>query len=342
MTQRTNEILAQAKQLVRIGKKRDARILLKKFLEQNPDSEEAWWIMSFAVPDLEHQVQCLEKILQINPERQQARQKLEELTGVEPEVSRVSKKEKTPERDGKSKGKSPWRWIVPSLVSVVVIVSLILCFEFRKSSDSPLDTLAQANVPQSSPAQHSAGLPPTWTNPAPTLTLTPLPTLTETPLPTGTSTPDPNATRTPVPEARVGLRPGKYPPDFALKDVMTGELISIRDYAGQPVLMAFFATWCPYCKSDLPIVQGIYEDYRNEGFVVLGIGVNESTSSVRNFGSRFSLSFPLMADSSSTVADDYLIPGYPYYYFIDKNGKIGYVNRGLIKKDILISYLNKP
>jgi peroxiredoxin len=133
-----------------------------------------------------------------------------------------------------------------------------------------------------------------------------------------------------------------YPPDFILKDVVTGEEISIRDYTGQPVLIAFFASWCPYCKSDLPKVQEVYKEYKSQGFIVLGVGVSESESSARNFGSAQGLSFPIMADANRKVADDYLIPGYPFYYYIGKNGKIGFVNSGTIRMDNLIFQLKKP
>ena len=346
MTQPTNEILSQAKELLRARNKQDARNLLDKYLQQNPLSEEGWWLMSFAVANQDQQIQCLKKILQINPDRQKVREKIEELTGekqgVEQAIGRTSSKDNAPHLDNKSKKKSSWRWIAPLLVCGLIIISLVLYFGYRKYSNPRVPTQAQAITPQSSTTHQSAGLPPTWTKEASTLTMTPLPNSTETPTPTGTPTPDPNATRTPIPESWIGTKAGMYPPDFALKDVVTGEEISIRDYIGQPVLIAFFATWCPYCKSDLPRVQAVYEEYRSQGFVVLGVGVDESESSVRNFGSRYSLSFPIMADPNSTVADDYLISGYPTYYYIGKSGKIGFVNIGTIKKANLIFNLTKP
>ena len=346
MTQPTIEVLSQAKELLRAGQKQDARNLLDKYLQQNPLSEEGWWLMSFAVANQDQQIQCLKKILQINPDRQKVRKKLDELIGekqsVKQAIGQASSKDNAPHLDNKSKKKSSWRWIAPLLVCVLIIVSLLLYFGYRKYSDSRVYTQAQAISPQSSPTHQYAGLPPTWTNEAPTLTMTPLPTSTETPTPTGTPTPDPNATRTPIPESWIGTRTGMYPPDFALKDVVTGEEISIRDYIGQPVLITFFTTWCPKCKSEMPRIQAIYERYRNQGFVVLGVGVDESESSIRNYGSRYTLSFPIMADSNSKVASEYLVRGVPTHYFIGKNGKIGFVEIGPITEANLSFFLSKP
>jgi peroxiredoxin len=346
MTQPTIEVLSQAKELLRAGQKQDARNLLGKYLQQNPLSEEGWWLMSFAVANQDQQIQCLKKILQINPDRQKVRKKLEELTGekqvVKQAIGQASSNHNAPHLHSKSKKFFSWRWIAPLLVCVLIIISLMIYFGYRKYSDSPVNTQAQAISPQSSPTHQYAGLPPTWTNEAPTLTMTPLPTSTETPAPTGTPTPDPNATRTPLPGSWIGTKAGVYPPDFALKDVVTGEEISIRDYKGQPVLITFFTTWCPICKGEMPRIQEIYERYRSQGFVVLGVGVNESESSVRNYGSRYTLSFPIMADSNSKVASEYLVRGVPTHYFIRTDGKIGFVQSGPITEANLSYFLTKP
>ncbi len=346
MDQPTSEVLSQAKELLRAGQKQEARNLLNKYLQQNPNSEQGWWIMSFAVDNPDQQIQCLKKILQINPDRHKVREKLEELTGEKQVgkqvVGRMSSKDNGRRVDNKSKKKSSWRWIAPLLVCVLIIISLVLYFGYRTYSGSPENIQAQAISPQSSPTIQYSELPPTWTKEAPTLTMTPGPTSTETPAPTATPSPDPNATRTPVPESIIGIKAGLYPPDFTLKDVVTGEEISIRDYTGKRVLIMFWATWCPYCKSDMPKIQAIYEQYRDQGFVVLGIGDNESESSVRNFRSRYGLTFPIMANPSGRVADEYLTTGVPAYYFIGNSGKLGFVWSGTISEDILKFNITKP
>ncbi len=346
MTQPTIGVFSQAKELIRAGQKQDARNLLNKYLQQNPNSEEGWWLMSFAVANQEQQIQCLKKILQINPDRKKVRGKLEELTGekqaVEQAIGRMSSEDNAPQLHTKSKKKSSWRWIAPLLVGVFIIISLLFYFRYRTVLDSPENIQAQAISPQSSPTYQYSELPPTWTKEAPTPTHTPGPTSTETPAPTATTTPDPNATLTPIPESMIGIKAGLYPPDFTLKDVVTGEEISLRDYTGQRVLIMFWTTWCPYCKSDMPKIQAIYEQYRDQGFVVLGIGDNESETSVRNFSSRYGLTFPIMADPRGKVADEYLTTGVPAYYFIGNSGKLGFVWSGTISEDILKFNITKP
>lgn len=346
MTQPTDEIFSRAKELIRAGQKQDARNLLDEYLQQNINSEEGWWLMSFAVANQDQQIQCLQKILQINPDRQKVRIKLEELTGgkqeIEQSAGQSSSNHNPPPPKNKSNKKSPWRWIAPILVGVLIIISLLLYFRYRTTSEPKETIQAQAISPQSSPAIQSAGLPPTWTKGAPTLTSTPGPTQTETPVPTATATADPNATRTPIPESLIGVKAGMYPPDFTLKDAATGEEISIRDYMGQRVLIMIWASWCPYCKSDMPKIQAIYEEYENQGFVVLGVGDNESESSVRNFSARYGVTFSNMADPSGKVADEYFITGVPAYYFIGSSGKLGFAWSGTISEDVLIFHITKP
>jgi len=341
MFQSQNEILSQAKQLLRAGRKEEARMLLAKFLQQNPQSEYGWWLMSFAVAVPGQQIDCLERVLTLNPNRRKAQARLQELTGSSPLADRETSRLRDDIRRNTSINLHSGRWIAIISVFMIVVISLIGFFGYRIYSEfqaMPLDqamAVDQAKAVENSPTRQNVGLPPTWTQ-TPTeqlpLTQTPLPAPIETPIPTQTPTLDPNATLTPLPESLIGIEAGDFPPDFSLTNVKTGEVASIRNYAGQPVLIVFLTTWCGYCEAQMPLMQSIYDYYRHQGFVVLGIGVGESSAAMRNYGTKNGLTFPLLADTSTRVSMDYAIRAYPTNFYIDIDGTIGFVEVGMIPK----------
>ncbi len=335
MFQSQHEILPQAKQLLRAGRKEEARTLLAKYLQQNPQSEYGWWLMSFAVADPGQKIDCLEQVLKLNPNRRKARVRLQELTGSGPLADWETSQLRNDIRQNTSINLHSGRWIAIISVFMVVVISLIGFFGYRIYSESQVMPLDQAVAVESSPTRQNVGLPPTWTQtPTDQLppTQTPLPASIETPIPTQPPTLDPNATLTPLPESLIGIEAGDFPPDFSLTNVKTGEVASIRNYAGQPVLIIFLTTWCGYCEAQMPLMQSIYDYYRHQGFVVLGIGVGETSATMRNYGTKNGLTFPLLADTSTRVSMDYAIRAYPTNFYIDVDGTIGFVEVGMIPK----------
>ena len=111
----------------------------------------------------------------------------------------------------------------------------------------------------------------------------------------------------PVPAAFVPGPPiGSDAPDFVLPD-LEGNLYSLADYAGQPVLIILFATWCPVCHFELPDIEAtIWSEYRDQGLQVLAIGgQQESLGAVTEFREKYKLSFPILFDDSGVVLNAY-------------------------------------
>lgn len=79
-----DETLHQAAELLAGGKYDEGRSLLARYLRQNPNSEEAWYLLSLAVSEREKHVYCLQQVLRVNPNNEKARQRLEKLTGARP------------------------------------------------------------------------------------------------------------------------------------------------------------------------------------------------------------------------------------------------------------------
>ena len=75
---------------------------------------------------------------------------------------------------------------------------------------------------------------------------------------------------------------GNLAPDFQL-DNLDGKPVALSDLKGKPVLLNFWATWCPPCRDEMPYIQEIYDEWSDEGLVVLAINYGESASRVKEF-----------------------------------------------------------
>ncbi|MCS7010346.1 MAG: TlpA family protein disulfide reductase [Anaerolineales bacterium] len=111
-------------------------------------------------------------------------------------------------------------------------------------------------------------------------------------------------------------------PDFTLES-REGQLIQLSDLRGRPVLLNFWASWCPPCRAEMPAMQSIYEKY-GDYFVLLAINVtNQDTpSNVEAFIREYNLTFPILFDWDGAVARRYGLISLPTTYVIDAEGTI--------------------
>lgn len=123
---------------------------------------------------------------------------------------------------------------------------------------------------------------------------------------------------------------GQLAPDFALK-TLTGELITLSSLRGQPVLLNFWASWCPPCRLEMPDLMRVYETRRAEGLVILGVNVTfqDSTASAQVFVDEFKITFPTLLGKTGQVTTDlYRVHGLPTSVFINPEGLITRINLG--------------
>ena len=121
-----------------------------------------------------------------------------------------------------------------------------------------------------------------------------------------------------------GTQVGNLAPDFKLPD-LDGQAVSLSDFRGKPVLINFWATWCPPCRYEMPFIQEIYEDkaWQDKGLVIVAVNTGESRSKVEDFMENYGLSFLVLLDIESEVARKYnAAPPWPVTFFIDKDGII--------------------
>ncbi|MCB0216429.1 MAG: redoxin domain-containing protein [Chloroflexi bacterium] len=134
-----------------------------------------------------------------------------------------------------------------------------------------------------------------------------------------------------VVEGRASL--GEPAPEFRLETV-AGDHRSLSDFAGQPLLLNFWATWCAPCRAEMPYLEAVYAKHADEGLVVLGVNVQEPTAVVAPYLDELGLTFPVLLDLDGDVSRLYRVGSYPTSVLVDREGRIVTIRRG--------AFVNEP
>jgi peroxiredoxin len=110
-------------------------------------------------------------------------------------------------------------------------------------------------------------------------------------------------------------------PDFTL-ETPDGQTMALSKLQGQVVLINFWATWCPPCRAEMPAIQEVYEQYRDQGFIVLAVDLMETDAQVTTFAGQLELTFPILMDRDGKVSDRYRVRSIPTTFFLDRSGVI--------------------
>lgn len=121
-----------------------------------------------------------------------------------------------------------------------------------------------------------------------------------------------------------------------------GQPVRMSAYRGQPLLVNFWATWCPPCVEELPMLNAFYRDKRAQGWQVLGLAVDQ-TQAVRQFLQRLPLDFPIaMAGLGGTELSKRLgnnNGGLPFTVVFNAQGQVAHRKIGQVKPQDLIDWV---
>lgn len=110
-------------------------------------------------------------------------------------------------------------------------------------------------------------------------------------------------------------------PDFAL-ELLDGETVTLSELQGQVVVINLWATWCPPCRAEMPALERVWNEYRDEGLVILAVNQREAPSRVRAFVEESGLTFPVLLDLDGAVGARYRLRAYPTTFFLGRDGVI--------------------
>jgi len=120
-------------------------------------------------------------------------------------------------------------------------------------------------------------------------------------------------------------------PDLQLHDI-TGNPVSLSDYQGQVVLVNNWATWCPPCRQEMPILDAYLRDHRHQGFVIVAIDAGDAADLVADFVNQYGMSFTVWVDPSSSALNSFRNNYLPSSYLIDKEGQVVMVWSGAVTR----------
>lgn len=139
-----------------------------------------------------------------------------------------------------------------------------------------------------------------------------------------------------------GLEIGQKAPDFTL-ETLTGEKLTLQDFKGKKILLNFWASWCGPCKQEMPAMQKVYEQMKEEQIEIIAVNLTfgeENSNDAKSFADEYKLTFPIPLDINGEVQEKYQIYPIPTSYFIDEAGIIRSKYIGPMDENYMIHEFN--
>lgn len=134
-------------------------------------------------------------------------------------------------------------------------------------------------------------------------------------------------------------RIGAEAPDFTLTD-MSGKEVKLSSLRGRPVMLNFWATWCPPCRSEIPTIVDLYKNtHRGNNYEILGIAFQSENQTIQAFTQEFGMGFPIFSDVDSRTTSLYHVLPIPTTFFIDKDGIIRDMHIGIVDEATMKNWL---
>jgi peroxiredoxin len=145
---------------------------------------------------------------------------------------------------------------------------------------------------------------------------------------------DPRPTSWLVGSPTVGLAPGSVPPGFSVASGdgqtfqltdLDGRPLRLEDYRGKALWVVFWASWCPPCQAETPVLRDVYDEYRARGLELIAVEIQETVDVGRRYAESYGLRYTIGADVSGHVFRAWRGFALPTHFFIGPEGTIRYV-----------------
>ncbi len=127
----------------------------------------------------------------------------------------------------------------------------------------------------------------------------------------------------PVLKNTVGVGVGYRAPEFEANDII-GQRHVLKEYQGQILVLHFWASWCPYCRAEIPKLKQIKDKLTSKGVKILTVSTDEDVNQLKEFIERSELPYPVIADTMTdpSIVQQYGISGIPVTFVISPSGHI--------------------
>ncbi len=122
--------------------------------------------------------------------------------------------------------------------------------------------------------------------------------------------------------------------DFTLPLIGGGE-VTFSSLRGKPVVINFWASWCPPCRDEAPILEKVWRSYQDRGVAFIGVDIQDTEEAAQAYIQEFGITYPNGLDIDGRITIDYGVSGIPVTFFINREGVIisrwvGAVNEALL------------
>jgi cytochrome c biogenesis protein CcmG/thiol:disulfide interchange protein DsbE len=128
-------------------------------------------------------------------------------------------------------------------------------------------------------------------------------------------------------------------PEETLPLLGTGGEASLADYRGQVVVLNVWASWCPPCIDELPLLQRTQRRIEGRGATVVGVNYKDLPEDAVRLVRRFDLTYPSLRDRDGGYAEEFAVTGIPETFVIDRRGQIAAMRRGPVNESWLAQAL---
>jgi len=108
-------------------------------------------------------------------------------------------------------------------------------------------------------------------------------------------------------------------PNFTL-ELFDGNTLTLSDMRGQPVVVNFWASWCPTCREEAADLENVWQDYKDRGVVFVGVNVSDTRSDALDYIKEFDITYSNGPDRGKEIYDAYGVTGFPETFFVNRQG----------------------
>jgi len=147
------------------------------------------------------------------------------------------------------------------------------------------------------------------------------------------------ATKAPITGRSGMMRVGLPAPDFSVQ-LFDGSEISLSELKGSPLLINFWASWCPPCRQESRTLERTWQAYREGGVMFVGLNVQDTVEDAAAYVREFDLTFPNGRDVDGKITVEYGVVGLPVTFFVNREGTVERRWVGAISQERLVEWLD--